>query len=331
MLILNAAEIRRALPMRHAVAAMKEAFAAFSSGRAVAPPRAHLPIERNAGITLVMPAYIDADAIERQALAVKVVSLFDGNRARGLARIQAAVLLIEPDSGKPVALLEGATLTAIRTAAASGAATDLLARPESRIAALFGAGVQARHHARALCAVRSIEEIRVCGRTRSTVEAMVEELRADPEVTARLLPVTTPADALRGAEVVCCTTTALEPVFEDKDLAGGAHVNAVGSFKPEVREVPPETVVRAAVFVDSRAAAWEEAGDLILPLQAGLIRPEHVLGELGELVVAAHPGRQSGDQVTLFKSVGIAVQDAVAAREVLASAGRLGLGTSVEW
>jgi alanine dehydrogenase len=331
MLILNAGEVRAALPMRTAVSAMKEAFAALSAGRALVPPRAHLPIQEHAGITLVMPAYLGGDGTDAQALTVKVVSLFDGNRLRGLARIQAAVLVMDTDTGRPIALLEGATLTAIRTAAASGAATDLLARPESRTVALFGAGVQARYHARAICAVRSIEEIRIYSRTPAAVEAMIRELQEDPEIPARLVAASSPAAALRNADLVCCTTTASEPVFADSELAPGAHVNAVGSFKPAVREVPPETVIRAAVFVDSRAAGWEEAGDLIQPLQAGLISRDHVLAELGELVAGAHPGRTGAEQVTLFKSVGIAVQDAVAARETVACARRLGLGTEVEW
>lgn len=327
MLILNAAEVRSALPMGQAIMAMKQAFAAYSDGRAVAPPRAHLRSPRNRGISLFMPALVDDPATEDQALVVKAVSLFDGNAARGLSRIQAAVLVLEPDTGRPAALLEGATLTAIRTAAASGAATDLLARPESAVLAIFGAGVQARFHVEAICAVRPIREARIYSPTRAKVERLIEEISV--RVGARLLAAASPRDALIGADIVCAASTSSTPVFADGDLYAGAHVNAVGSFTPQAREVPAETVLRSLLVVDSRDAAWEEAGDLIQPLKAGLIDSDHVHAELGELVLGRRTGRTENGQITLFKSVGIAVQDAVAARTALAAARIAGLGTEV--
>jgi len=329
MLILSAADVRAALPMPAAIQAMKEAFAALSGGSALVPARAHMSLSRNAGVSLIMPAYMDDPDPSRQALAVKVVSLFDGNRARGLARIQAAVLVLEPDTGRPMALLEGATLTGIRTAAASGAATDLLARPESRTLAVLGAGVQARTHIEAMCAVRPIDEIRVYGRTASRVEKLLHELQGS--TTARLTAAGSAREALRGADIVCATTTSSEPVFEDVDLEPGTHLNAVGSYKPNVREVPAATVARSLVVVDSREAAWEEAGDLIIPFRDGLIAHNHIHAELGELVLGRQPGRANTEQITFFKSVGVAVQDAAAARSALAHAVELGLGTEVSW
>lgn len=331
MLILSAADVRSALPMPAAIQAMKQAFAALSGGSALVPARAHLPISRNAGVSLIMPAYLDDPDPSRQALAVKVVSLFDGNRARGLARIQAAVLVLEPDTGRPVALLEGAMLTAIRTAAASGAATDLLARPESRTLAVLGAGVQARTHIEAVCAVRPIDHVRVYSRTPARIEAMFRALQESGDVRAQLLAVESARDAVCGADIVCAATTSAEPVFEDGDLAPGVHVNAVGSYTPRAREVPAATVARALVVVDSREAAWEEAGDLIQPLQKGLIAKDHIHAELGELVLGRRPGRTSSGEITFFKSVGIAVQDAAAARSALARAVELGLGSEVAW
>jgi len=330
MLILNAADVARALPMPAAIAAMKRAFAALSAGEAVVPHRIHLPIERHAGVSLVMPSYVAGDKANADSLAVKVVSLFDGNRQRGLPRIQAAVLVLDPETGRPVALLEGATLTAIRTAAASGAATDLLARRDSRVVTLFGAGVQAAHHAEAICAVREIAEVRVYSRTQERLTEFCSALgsrRGD----VRVIETSSPADALRGADIVCAASTSAEPVFADAELPPGAHVNAVGSYRPHVREIPGETVARALVVVDSRAAAWEEAGDLILPLEAGQIVRAHVHAELGELVLGRKSGRADDAQITLFKSVGIAAQDAVAAQAALDSARRLNLGTTVAW
>ena len=331
MLVLNAADVARALPMREAIAAMKRAFAALSGGQAIVPRRIHLPIERHAGVSLIMPSYVAGDEATADSLAVKVVSLFDGNRRRGLPRIQAAVILLEPETGRPVALLEGATLTAIRTAAASGAATDLLARRDSRVVALFGAGVQAARHAEAMCAVREIAEVRVCGRRPERLSAFCAALTGGLGGNVRVVEAASPADALRGADIVCTATTSSEAVFADADLPSGAHVNAVGSYQPQAREIPGETVARALVVVDSRAPAWEEAADLILPLEAGQINRQHVHAELGELVLGQKSGRIDDAQITLFKSVGIAVQDAVAAQAAFAAAQRLNLGTRVAW
>jgi ornithine cyclodeaminase len=329
MLVLNAADVRKALPMADAIEAMKQAFAALTAGKAVVPMRAHLPVGPYDGITLVMPAFVQDEAGD--ALAVKVVSLFDHNAERQLARIQAAVIALEPDTGRPVALLEGATLTAIRTAAASGAATDLLARPDSRTAAIFGAGVQARTQLEAVCTVRPIESVRVFDLLPGRVEAFIADVAGAGPIPSDVRPAADAREAVTGADIICAATTAREPIFADADLAAGVHVNAVGSYQPDVQEIPPETVVRAKVVVDSREAALAETGDLIQPIQQGLITAEHIHAELGELVLGRRRARDSDDEITLFKSVGVAVQDAVAARAALAQAERLGLGQRVPW
>jgi ornithine cyclodeaminase len=317
--------------MRQAIDAMKAAFAAFSEGGATVPHRAVLPVRRHAGVSLVMSSYVDASEPADEALAVKVVSLFDGNRARGLARVQAAVLLFEPDTGRLSALLDGAALTALRTAAASGAATDLLSRPESRTLAVLGAGVQARAHVEAVCAVRPIETVAVYGPTASRVETLIRDLAGEPGITARFVAARSAREAVAGADVICATTTASHPVFDDGDLLPGVHINAVGSYTPEAAEVPPATVARARVVVDSRDAAWIEAGDLIQPLLWGRIGADHVAAELGEVVMGRRAGRRDVREVTLFKSVGLAVQDAVAARVAVANAREQGLGREVDW
>lgn len=331
MLILNADDIRQALPMPDAIEAMRRAFAALTEHRAVVPHRIHLPVPRHAGISLIMPSFVDAEQLAAQALAVKVVSLFDHNQARGLARIQAAVIVLEPDTGRPLALLEGATLTAIRTAAASGAATDLLARPDSQTLAIIGAGVQARTHIQAVCAVRPIRQIRIFCRTRAKTETLLNEIAAAPGMPAELIAAESVQQAIEGADIICATTTSKTPVFDDGDLAPGVHINAVGSYTPQAREIPGETVARAAVYVDSREAAWSEAGDLIQPFEAGMISREHIRAELGELISQRELGRTSVEQITLFKSVGIAVQDAMAAQCALRNAARKNLGTTVPW
>lgn len=331
MLVLNADDVRRALPMSDAIEAMRQAFVALTERRAIVPHRIHLPVARHAGVSLIMPSCVDADRLSDQALAVKVVSLFDHNQARGLARIQAAVIVIEPDTGRPLALLEGATLTAIRTAAASGVATDLLARPDSERLAIIGAGVQARTHLQAICAVRPIRQVRVFSRTPAKLKAFTHEFAPSLGLPVKMVAADSVTQATDGADIICTTTTSQTPVFEDIGLFPGVHINAVGSYTPQAREVPGETVARAAVYVDSREAAWSEAGDLIQPCEAGQITRQHIRAELGELILHPELGRQSDDQVTFFKSVGIAVQDALAAQCALRNAHRLHLGTTVPW
>jgi ornithine cyclodeaminase/alanine dehydrogenase-like protein (mu-crystallin family) len=331
VLILNSDNVRAALPMPAAIAAMREAFAALSDGNVELPQRTHLAVQPHHGITLIMPAFVDGDDPAEQSLAVKVVSVFERNPAAGLAAIQAAVIVLDPATGRPVALFEGATLTALRTAAASGVATDLLARPDSRRLALFGAGVQARFHIEAMCAVRSIDTVTIYSRTKEKAHQVVSEFASRPEIRLRITVAESPAEALRDADIVCATTTARQPIFDDADLPAGAHVNAVGSFTPQSCEIPPATVQRAVVFVDSISAAWDEAGDLIQPLEAGLISRQHVRGELGELILGRKSGRPNDNAVTFFKSVGVAVQDAVAARYALKNARELNLGQQVPW
>ncbi|MDT8435908.1 MAG: ornithine cyclodeaminase [Gemmatimonadota bacterium] len=328
MRVLSGDDVRTALPLATAVARMKEAFASLARGDAAVPPRTQLAAADGAGVTLVMPARVDGKG---RALAVKVVSVFGRNPGAGLARIQGAVIVLEPETGRPVALLEGSMLTAIRTAAASGAATDLLAPARSEVLAVLGAGVQARAHIEAMCAVRPISRVRVFAPTTARVAALIGELAGRTAGGPEMSRAATAADAVRGADIVCAATTSATPVFDDADLEPGAHVNAVGSFTPGAREVSGATVARAWVVVDERAAAWTEAGDLIRARDEGLIGADHVRAELGELVL--DPGLRPADpgQPTLFKSVGVAVQDAVAAAAALEEAERRGLGAVVDW
>jgi alanine dehydrogenase len=331
VLVLDAAAVRAALPPAQAIAAMRAAFAALSAGRARMPARMHVPVQAHAGTSLVMAAAIDDAEPQREALAVKVVSVYPRNAARGLAPINAAVIVLDPGTGVPLALLEGAALTALRTAAACALATDLLARADSRTLALFGAGVQARAHVDALCAVRAIDTVYCYSRTRARAEAMCAALQEGAHAARRFVVVDAPAAALEHADIVATTTSSRTPVFSDTELPPGVHVNAIGAYTPDTRELPPETVARATVVVDSREAAWQEAGDLIQPWQAGVIAREHVHAELGEIVLGEKPGRRDPRELTLFKSVGVAVQDAVAARDALTTAHRLGLGREIDW
>jgi ornithine cyclodeaminase len=274
-----------------------------------------------------MPAHVEVD--EEAALAIKVISVFNRNPSKGLPLIHAAVLVLDSATGAVEALLEGGSLTAIRTGAGSGAATDLLARADAQTVAILGAGVQARTQLEAVCAVRPIETAWVYAPDAASVDAFIAAMKGQGPIPSDLRAASGPEQALKYADIVCAATTSSTPVFADRHLKAGAHVNGVGSYTTEMREIPAETVARALVAVDSRAAALAECGDLGIPLREGLIE-ENAIAEIGEIAAGVRPGRGSEDQITLFKSVGIAVQDAAAGQLAVRNARRMGLGVEVE-
>lgn len=326
MLILNAHDIRQALPMRETIETMKRAYAALSAGQAEIPLRTSLPIPLHNATALFMPAYVPNE--KGHTLTVKVATLFPENAIQGLPFIHAAVLVMDAETGRTLALLEGSTLTAIRTGAGGGAATDLLARPDSRTVALFGTGIQARTQLEAICAVRNIETVWIHAPTPKKIASFITEMQA--KVKATLLPAETPQQALAKADIVCTATTSKTPVFNDADLRPGTHITGVGSYTPDMIEIPPETVARAYVVVDSRTACQAEAGEIIRAAQQRLFTWQNAV-ELGEIILGKHPGRNSPKQITFFKSVGVAVQDALAAHLALQNAQKMGLGQTVNW
>jgi ornithine cyclodeaminase/alanine dehydrogenase-like protein (mu-crystallin family) len=306
--------------MIEAIEAMREAFVQLSDRTVAMPTRMRLDVPDHHGLLLLMPCH----AASTQRLSLKVVIQYSDNPALGLPLIQALVLLADAANGQPLAIMDGATLTALRTGAASGLATELLARPDADVAAIFGSGVQARTQLEAACAVRPIRHAWVFDQEAACAAAFAAEMSARlgiPVERAR-----TPAQGLQEALVVCTATTSRTPVFDDGDLRPGAHINGVGSWKPDVAEVPVDTVLRARIVVDHRESAHEEAGDLLMPLAQGLIRSEQLQAELGDVLAGRVPGRQNADEITLFKSVGVAVQDLFAAERALRNARRLGFG-----
>lgn len=327
MLILSRDEVRQALPMIEMIAATKIAYAALSAGKAEVPLRSSLSIPPHEATSLFMPAYLEQESGE--ALTVKIVSLFPHNTDRQLPLIHAAVLVLQADTGQPLALLEGGSLTAIRTGAASGAATDILARVDSQVAGIFGAGVQSRTQLEAICSIRPVQRVLVFDPRQDLVEKFIQEMAGHGPIPTNLQPASNPQEAVSQADIICCATTSNSPVFDDRALKAGVHINGVGSYTPEMQEVPPETVQRAALFIDSRPAALSEAGDIIQPINDGLITEDHILAELGEIVLGIKTGRANADQITFFKSVGNAVQDAAAAQLALENATKMGIGTEV--
>jgi ornithine cyclodeaminase/alanine dehydrogenase-like protein (mu-crystallin family) len=261
MIILNADAVRAALPMSQTVEAMKQAYAALSGGKAEVPLRTRLEIPPHEGVTLVMPAYLHTTQTE--ALAVKTVSVFPGNPVRGLPLIHAAVLAMEPDTGRPLALLEGGALTAIRTGAASGAATDILARPDAKTVAIFGAGVQGRTQLEAVCTVREIETAWIFDLDRERAQSFVDDLAGQGHIPADLRVAADPAEAASLADIICTATTSKVPVYPAEAIRPGTHINGVGSYTPEMLENPPEIYSRACAFSDARDAVLAEAGEVI--------------------------------------------------------------------
>ncbi len=323
ILVLSQEDVHRALPMRQAIEAMKSAFAQLSSGQADAPLRTALDVARHDGVTLFMPGYLADD----DQMALKIVSVFTDNPAKGLPLIHALVVVVDATTGAPAAVMDGTYLTALRTGAASGAATDLLARQDSRTAAIFGAGAQGRTQLEAICAVRPIEKAWVYDLATVQAEAYAAEMSERLSLPVHVAE--TPAEAVRRADVICTATTSCEPVFDDGDVRPGAHINAVGAYTPQMQEIPAETVLRAKVVIDHHEASLAEAGDLLIPLQQGLMTEEHIYAELGEIAAGRKPGRETEEEITLFKSVGVAVQDVAAASAVLSAARRLNLGVEV--
>jgi alanine dehydrogenase len=325
--ILSQHDVRQAVSMAQAIEIVKGAFAQLSAGQAVVPVRTQLEVARHEGITLFMPAYLQ----ESDDLGVKIVSVFPRNLERGLPTIHALVAVVDAETGCPAAVMDGTYLTALRTGAASGAASDFLARTDARGAAVFGAGAQGRTQLEAVCQVRDIKKVWVYDVNREAAEKYAQEMGGrGGRVPRDIVVASSPTEAVREADVICTATTSKTPVFADADLKPGVHINAIGAFTPEMQEVPAETIQRARLVVDSREACWAEAGDLIIPRDKGLISEDDIYAELGEIAAGTKRSREGDEEITFFKSVGNAVQDVSVARKVLEEASRLGLGLEVE-
>ena len=312
MLVLSQREVRDLLDLDRLVDALAEAHADLTAGNVSMPPRIAALVDDRDALLGVMPAYLPS-----AGLACKLVTLFPRNTDRETH--QAIICVFDPENGTPLALMDGTYVTATRTAAGSALATRLLAREDARVLAVIGTGVQARTHARAIPRVRPIVEIRVVGRDRAKAEVLAAEVGG--------IAVDSYEEALRGAHVVAATTHAVEPVVRREWIEPGTHVNSVG-LNPSGREVDEQTVADAMLVVESRASA-------LAPPPAGApelvgVDPGHVHAELGELVTGAKPCRRSQQEITLYKSVGIAVQDAAAAALVLAAARERSVGREIE-
>lgn len=305
MLLISRDEIQSILTMGDAIGAVEEAFKEFARGTVEMPVRVSLPVEQHNGVMLTMPAYIGGAF---DAMGQKAVTVYPENPAKhGLPTILATVQLFDPETGKCLALLDGTTLTAIRTGAVGGVAAKYLAKKDSRCVGLFGAGVQAETQLAAVAEVRRIEVAKVFDiaeeRKIQFCEKMARKLGID------VTPAQTPQETIRDSDIVICASTSRKPVFSGQWLQPGTHVNAIGSYTPDTRELDTATVTRSKVVVDSKEAALKEAGDLLIPIAEKAISSSHIWAELGEVLLGKKEGRTSDDEITVFKSVGLAIQD----------------------
>lgn len=321
VLVVTHDEVYRLLPMADAIAAVEEAFLAVARGDACQPLRTVIRPEQSEGLMALMPSYADG------AFGVKAVCVFGRNRARGIDPHQGAVLVFSGDTGELQAVVDASAVTAIRTPAVSALATRLLSRPEATELAVIGAGLQGRGHARALTLVRPIRRVRVYDVLAERAETFATEMEA--ELGVPVLPVGSAREAVQGADLVVTVTSSRKPVLHGEWLEPGMHVCAVGASTPLERELDAAAVARCSLFADRRESIENESADFLEAVRAGVVGRDHVQAELAELVSGAHAGRKDQQEITLFKSLGLAIEDLAAARRVYEAALATGAGVVV--
>jgi ornithine cyclodeaminase/alanine dehydrogenase-like protein (mu-crystallin family) len=324
--VLTGDDVRANLSMADCVAAMEDVLAALARGELYQPLRGVYAPPGEGKFMGLMPAYRAGAA---PLWALKAIVIHPDNPRRGLDAHQGAVLLNDGDTGQLRAVVDGSAITEIRTAAVSAVATRALARPDARTLAVLGSGVQARSHVEAMAVVLDLDRVRIAARDEGRTRAFADEMAARHGVPVEVAA--TPAGAVRDADVVVTATTSREPLVDGADLAPGTHVNAVGSSIPSTRELSGAAVAASTMFVDRRESTVNEAGDYLLALQEGAIGEDHIRAELGEVLAGMAAGRRSAAEITLFKSLGLAVEDLAAAELAVANAEAAGAGTVVDW
>ncbi|MCB0062294.1 MAG: hypothetical protein KDE19_09270 [Caldilineaceae bacterium] len=329
MLILSRHDVEALLTMEEALTAVEEGFRQLALGNVAMPQRNATPVAKHNGLHLAMPAHVGGDV---DALTIKIVAVYGDNLARhNLPMIQGALLVHDAETGRVLALMDAEHLTAMRTGAASGVATKYLAREDAETVTLFGAGALGPGQLAAVCAVRPIKRAYLITRTgdkdAAFCQQMSEQLQID--VHAGAPGARNTQDAVEAADIICTATNSPTPLFDGNWLQPGTHINAVGAYTSKMRELDTTTVRNSRVFVDRHEAAKSEAGDICIPVAAGELTYDHVAGELGQVITGEVAGRRSDTEITLFKSVGLAMQDAVTAKRVYLAAVAQGLGAEV--
>jgi len=321
--LLSEQDVRIVLSIRDLIDTMETALVTFSAGNVAQPLRTVIEVGLQRAFVGVMPAFLPEPA----ALGTKVVSVFGSNAAVGLPTHLATIVLLDPMTGELLSIMDGRFITEARTAAVSAVSTRHLARPDASKLAIIGSGVQARSHLEAIAMVRELRQIRVWSRSLDNRTAFAREMRS--RVNAPVSVAASAEDAVAGADLIVLATASREPVVRSEWIADGAHVCAVGACRPDQREMDTDLVRRGRVFVDSRTGALAEAGDIVIPLKAGAFDETHVVGELGEVAAGKLAGRTSATDVTIFKSVGMAVEDVAAAHLAYIKAAERGLGRGI--
>jgi len=326
VLMLSKKDVETVLTMKESIVAVEEAFRELASGTALMPTRVALSVSDKKGWMGAMPAYLSGAG----ALAAKIVTAYENNPSKHkLPTVMALIVLNDPETGKTKAVLEGTHITAMRTGAASGVAAKYLARQDSRVVGVFGAGTQARTQLEAIKQVRNVQSALIYDIIPERAKRFSEEMgrKLGIEVRAEASP-----ERITGmCDIIATASTSRTPVFDGGALKKGVHVNAVGSYTPDARELDDLTIVRSKLVVDSRQAALQEAGDIIIPLKAGMIAQDHIYAELGEIVAGLKPARENDDEVTVFKSVGLGIQDAAVANFAYKKAREKGIGQEIEF
>lgn len=324
MLLLTKSDVQRSVTMEEVIGIVEQAFIAYSKGETEVPVRTQISIPHENAVALYMPGYVR----QLDALGIKIVSVFPENLSRDLATISSVLVMNDAVTGEPIVAMEGSYLTALRTGAASGVATRHLARKDARKVAVIGTGVQARTQLEAVCCVRDIQKVAVFDINRASAQSYVDGMKAHSLYQGiEFRAADTADDAIDDADIICTTTTSKTPVFSANRLKKGAHINAVGAFTPEMQEIGEDVLaVAGKICVDSLEAALEEAGDLVIPIQKGVFRQEAIHGEIGEIAAGTKMPRETDEEITLFKTVGLSAQDVSVGKYILDKAREKGLG-----
>jgi alanine dehydrogenase len=329
LLLLTKRDVQRIVSMEEVIAIVEQAFIAYSNGESVVPARTQIPISHENAVALYMPGYVK----NLEALGIKIVSVFPNNLERDMATISSVVIMNDAVTGEPIAAMEGSYLTAMRTGAASGVATKYLAREDADTIAIIGTGIQARTQLEAVCCVRDIKKVKVFDIDKSRAQKYMDDMKnANIARTISFEIAETSEEAIKEADIICTTTTSKKPVFSANGLKIGVHINAVGAFTPEMQEIGEDVLKKTSkMCVDSIEAALEEVGDFIIPIRKGLMMPADLYGEIGQIASGSRPGRENQEEITLFKTSGIAVQDVSVGKYILEKAKELGLGQQFDF
>jgi ornithine cyclodeaminase len=322
VLILNEEDVQQLLPMNECIEVMEQAFVALARGEVEQPLRTIFRPPHVKGAMALMPTFRGG---ETPLFGLKAICVFPGNAAIGKDAHQGSVILFDGATGELRAIANASAITAIRTAAVSGLATKILAKQDASTLAIIGAGVQARAHLDAIACVRNLRRVLVTASRKESAERFAQSMKS--HVACEIEPVATPEEAVREADIIVTATTSREPVVRHEWLSPGVNINAIGTFSPRARELDTATMASSSIFVDRRESAFNEAGDYLIAASEGAIGPESILAELGEVLIGTHPGRTSMDEVTVFKSLGLAMEDLAAAEHCYRKAKMQTVGT----